>query len=462
MLSCEDSTAMGDSSTSSKTKSVDNNSDSGSSGTSSSSSSTSTSDSSTVKMSAAEQAEFFKTYVALGDSLSQGCQSLNVEQGRQYYSWPAQLARAIGTEFNQPLIEFPGVGMPNIEDAFKNGWFDTWAKTAAKLLKTMLYWHRVDRYADQAKLNNFAISGATVDDILAYDGKKITRISDSLIMTMVGIFNPWVSSVVGLNPMTAKSAIDQALDRDPTFITILLGNNDIIFATIMGDDSSALMTDVDKWKANWDALVAKIKAKSTVKGVLLVTLPDNTDIPFLQPAANKYCTISEGADIPEGSKVPFFSTRVSKPADVITPAQIEVVHNRVVAVNEIIKQTAETENWALCDVYTYVKNNMNSMKLRYANGTASNIEINYDYATGGFFSLDGIHPSSTGYAHLTNEAIKATNSHYGTSIPMLDEVAVWEKDTLQQDPIDPREYPDQMGNMTYLFNTFVRIMAQII
>ena len=139
MLSCEDSTATGDSSTSSKTKSVDNNSGSGSSGTSSSSSSTSTSDSSTVKMSATDQAEFFKTYVALGDSLSQGCQSLNVEEGRQYYSWPAQLARAMGTEFNQPLIEFPGVGMPNLEDAFKNGWFDTWAKTSTKLLKTMLY-----------------------------------------------------------------------------------------------------------------------------------------------------------------------------------------------------------------------------------------------------------------------------------------------------------------------------------
>ena len=35
-----------------------------------------------------------------------------------------------------------------------------------------MYWHRVDRYDNQANLNNFGISGATLDDILSYDGTK--------------------------------------------------------------------------------------------------------------------------------------------------------------------------------------------------------------------------------------------------------------------------------------------------
>ena len=417
-----------------------------------------------TKMTAAEQKAFLKTYIALGDSLSHGCQSLNVEENRQYYSWPAQLARVMGTEFNQPLIEYPGVGMPNIEDAFRNGWFDTWSGTISKFIKCMLYWHRVDRYDNQANLNNFSMAGACVDDLISYDGsKKVTTITDTLIMSMVGMMNPWICAVVGLVPANSKSALDQALDRDPTFITVLIGNNDIIFATILGDDAASLMTDMDTWKGYWDTMVAKIKAKKSVKGVLLITLPDNTDIPYLQPVNNKYNTVSADADIPAGSKVPFFSTRSSCVADVMTPAQVAVVHNRVVAVNDIIKATATAEKWALLDVYGLVKKELpDGMTLLYGDGTKSSIKIKADYATGGFFSLDGIHPTSTAYAHLANEAGKAINSYYGTSIPLIDEIAVWEKDSLLQDPIDPRDYPAQMGNMTYLFNIFCRIMAQLL
>ena len=77
-------------------------------------------------MTAAEQKAFFKTYVSIGDSLTQGCQGLNVEENRTYYMLIAQLARAIGTGFNQPLIEFPGVRAPNPgKSAVKNSWYDT-------------------------------------------------------------------------------------------------------------------------------------------------------------------------------------------------------------------------------------------------------------------------------------------------------------------------------------------------
>jgi len=418
--------------------------------------------SSTVKMTAAEQEEFFKTYVSLGDSLTHGCQGINVEENRQYYSWPAQLARAMKTEFNQPLIEFPGIGMPNPEDAFRNGWFDTWYGTISYFIKTMLYWYRVDRYDNQASLNNFGISGATLDDIISYDGtKKITEITDSLLMSVVGIMSPFICSVVGLNPANSKPALDQALDRDPTFISIWIGNNDTIFATIMGDDGKILMTDVDDWKKSWDILVAKIKAKKSVKGVLLLNLPDNTDIAFLQPLYNEYLTITDGADIPEGSKVPFFSTRASCVADVITPDQIRSIQERILAINKIIKETADREGWALLDTYSILKNEISGVYLTKADGTLSNIKICGDYGKGGFFSLDGIHPSSTGYAIVANRAAKAINARYGTNIPVIDEVEVWKHDSLSQNPIDPRDYPVQMGNMTYLFNTFVRLMAQL-
>ena len=38
--------------------------------------------------------------------------------------------------------------------------------------------------------------------------------------------------------------------------------------------------------------------------------------------------------------------------------------------------------------------------------------------TGGLFSLDGVHLTPRGYAIIANEFIKATNSTYGSNIPL--------------------------------------------
>jgi hypothetical protein len=42
-----------------------------------------------------------------------------------------------------------------------------------------------------------------------------------------------------------------------------------------------------------------------------------------------------------------------------------------------------------------------------------------DYISGGLFSLDGVHPSSRGYAIVANQFISILNSKYGTSIPYV-------------------------------------------
>jgi hypothetical protein len=50
---------------------------------------------------------------------------------------------------------------------------------------------------------------------------------------------------------------------------------------------------------------------------------------------------------------------------------------------------------------------------------------------GGAFSLDGLHPSDTGYALFANAFIKASNAAYGSTIPVLSsamEVAIFDAD----------------------------------
>jgi hypothetical protein len=49
---------------------------------------------------------------------------------------------------------------------------------------------------------------------------------------------------------------------------------------------------------------------------------------------------------------------------------------------------------------------------------------------GGLFSLDGIHPTNTGYAILANLFIKTMNSNLNTNIPSVDVNRVAQKDPL--------------------------------
>jgi hypothetical protein len=49
---------------------------------------------------------------------------------------------------------------------------------------------------------------------------------------------------------------------------------------------------------------------------------------------------------------------------------------------------------------------------------------------GGLFSLDGIHPTNTGYAIIANQFIKALNRAFHAGIPPVDVSAVMANDPL--------------------------------
>jgi hypothetical protein len=45
--------------------------------------------------------------------------------------------------------------------------------------------------------------------------------------------------------------------------------------------------------------------------------------------------------------------------------------------------------------------------------------LRFDFVSGGFFSLDGVHPSSRGYGAVANEMLKQLNKTYGANIPLV-------------------------------------------
>ncbi len=54
-----------------------------------------------------------------------------------------------------------------------------------------------------------------------------------------------------------------------------------------------------------------------------------------------------------------------------------------------------------------------------SSGGTADTALRFDFVSGGFFSLDAIHPSSRGYAAIANEMLKVINSTWKASIPLI-------------------------------------------
>ena len=83
------------------------------------------------------------------------------------------------------------------------------------------------------------------------------------------------------------------------------------------------------------------------------------------------------------------------------------------AYNSTIKTLAEAKGFHLFDA--------NSLMNRLATHgiEANGIMFTSEYVNGNTFSLDGVHPTSQGYAIIANEFIKIINSKFSANIPLI-------------------------------------------
>ena len=103
-------------------------------------------------------------------------------------------------------------------------------------------------------------------------------------------------------------------------------------------------------------------------------------------------------------------------ADVLIPSEVKNIKTATDAYNATIKAAADADpNLILYDAETlFAELNANG-GFDYGNGS-----VNADFATGGFFSLDGIHPTARGYAVLSNQIIDAINAGFAANVHKVD------------------------------------------
>jgi hypothetical protein len=188
-------------------------------------------------------------YVSLGDSLAAGFSNGALVESHQRVSVPALIARQARVDgFEQPLVGEPGipaelalVGLVPVPTIAPKS-----ADQGAPLSPSL-----------PRPYNNLAVPSATVQDAL---------------VTQAGGYHDIVLRGQG-------SQVAQAASLAPTFVTLWIGNNDVLGAVVRGTAVDGVtLTPVASFKSAYEQVAAALKA--TGASVIAANLPDVTAIPF--------------------------------------------------------------------------------------------------------------------------------------------------------------------------------------
>jgi lysophospholipase L1-like esterase len=359
----------------------------------------------------------FDVYVALGDSLTAGFSSGSLVDAHQKNSFPALIARSAATQdFQQPTVSEPGIPAELTLVSLVPGPIVA-PKSSTPGAPTNLALPR--------PYNNLGIPGADSLDILS-------------TVTDGGGFHDLILRGKG-------TALQEAAALHPTFITLWIGNNDVLGAATRGRAIEGLtLTSVAKFRARYSSTIEAVKAMGAQ--VIAANIPDVDTIPFVttippvvvdplthapvlvdgQPvpligpsgslASNAYVLLSASSLLAQGIGIPTSLGGQGTPlpdAVILDADEVGSIRDHVAGYNLAIQDLCSAAGIPVLDVNAVLKD------LATRGRNVGGVTLTSDYLTGGIFSYDGIHPSDLGYAVLANEWIAKINEG-GANLPLVD------------------------------------------
>jgi lysophospholipase L1-like esterase len=356
----------------------------------------------------------FKNYVAVGDSLTAGYMSGSLVETHQVNSYPALIARQGGaTDFQQPLVSEPGI------------------PTELALLTLLPGPLIAPKFPAQGvpintqlprPYNNLGVPGATSVDCLA---------------TTSGGFHDLVLRGLG-------TAVQQAMASSPSFITLWIGNNDVLGAAVNGQAIDGVtLVPAATFREVYTQIVAALK--STGAPIVAANLPDVTSIPFVttiprvvvnpttrqpvlvdgQPVPlvgpngplppGSYVTLGASSFLAKGIGIPagLGGTGVPLPDNVVLdPTEVATIRDRVAMNNLAIADICAAAKIPVLDVNAILREISNQGR------DLGGVNLSSAFLTGGVFSYDGVHLTDLGYAIVANEWIALINKRGGT-LPLV-------------------------------------------
>jgi lysophospholipase L1-like esterase len=361
----------------------------------------------------------FSNTVFLGDSLTAGYQSGSLLDTQQVNGWAPVVAKQASFAIVQPLIAYPGA--PNVLQLVSisplvitaacppSGTPNVCGTTTGR-----------DNFATQ--VTDLAVPGALLNDVM----NTVPLVNPAAGQQQL---NQLVLGFPGLGYGQALSQLGQAINAQPTTIFLWIGNNDALIADITGMPSS--MTSVATFTTQYQALMLQLTTM-TPAHLVIGNIPDVTAVPYLTPAAIVLAEASQQTGLPTsvlsgilgivpGDLVnPAGTAQVSAillgqqtppitDAGFLSAAEVVTVQAQVTAFNQVIASQAQAAGATLVDINALFKQVTTSgLTIDGYTGTATFL--------GGFFALDGIHPTNTGYAVVANTFIDTMNTSFGSKI----------------------------------------------
>lgn len=407
----------------------------------------------------------FTSYVAVGNSLTAGYQSGGLFNAGQATSYPALLAMQFQKTGKGPA----NFVIPYFADNEKDGsgylnfqGFVPGSNPPSPILlpagatgNTRTYQlARTGQNLPSGQAELRAYSGAQPDN-LGVPGISVLSSLSSLTggLAPYGVLNPFFQRLLPASERLSTDYVSYIARKSPTFFTCWMGNNDVLTYATNGGVTSAAdpfsnLTDTTRFGIGYRAILATISKSGTVKGVA-ANIPNVTNVPYFTTvrvaliksklkAANAafslYITTATG--VREATDNDLLTLPSSAVAGSVTspnpiplgalpsnplPSQyvldsdeLALVQARTAQLNTIIARTARKNKVALADMNAF-----------FATISGSSISLNAtanstSFIVGNLFSLDGVHPTSRGYAVVANEFIRVINENYGSSIQPID------------------------------------------
>ncbi len=355
-------------------------------------------------------------YASVGDSLAAGASNASLVETHQRTSVPALIARqAQVAGFELPLVGEPGI--PSELALVTLVPVPTIAPKAPDQMGLPLNPSLPRPY------NNLAVPSATVQDAL---------------VTQSGGFHDVVLRGQG-------SQVAQAVALAPTFVTLWIGNNDVLGAVVRGSAVDGVtLTPVASFRSAYEQVVATLR--TTGAFMIAANLPDVTAIPFattVRPVVTdpltgapilvngqtvplvgtkgplptgSLVTIAATAYLAEGIGIPAAQggTDLPLPDDVVLdPAEVAAIRDRVNALNQVIGEICQAASVPVLDVHALLE------EITTRGREVGGVRLDEDFLTGGIFSYDGVHLTDLGYAVVANEWIAMINAN-GGHVPLVD------------------------------------------
>ena len=368
--------------------------------------------------------EIFRSYVAIGNSITAGVQSGGINDTTQRQAYPRLLATQMGTPYRYASFNAPGCPPPVIN-------FQTQARLGTGSTGTTC----------------FVRSVASVTDVLNNVGVPEARVLDPISLSTVA------STALTTFILGGKTQVQRALDARPTFVTIWIGANDVLQAAYTGiltptpGVSNGIVSTQAQFQASYDLMIKQLlDSMPNLKGVLIgVPLPSS--IPLMSSGALIAASPAAQAALAAvaGKPVTVNPNCVGSAALITTPLLLNMIKANQIAAqiscqpgvdpldprvgNLFVLDPQEgAQIAAVTNGYNaYIKSKADAIGFGYwdpnppltglpANQKAPFPSFQPTNTFGTAFSLDGVHPSAEGQRLIANYLITVINTKYGTAL----------------------------------------------